>query len=285
MKVIFIQDCTGEDLQHTLVQQLYNQGVLKSKAMWGPKGENDPTSIFWHFRHYPAQRYTPSHVSKAKDFWHCGVCYKKIDYLYHCYSDSGKPFMIEWVDTDGEKYYIMYPAKMTCGSSCIHLPDDLISLVNKCYEDLGAETVLFRDGRIQADPIVKNAANWKADAMAFPLEWFWFTHRARKQLMLGQQNCGRGLHVEQQFEGSARQKCARALAYYRGNIEEEKAFISGSLYKGERRLTTAYSLFYGKDKFGKMCRLSIDDEYRQTCESQKYVILTREQAESLAKEI
>ena len=272
-------------LNHTLVQQLLDQGVIQHRSEWGPKAEKDQKSVFWHFRHYPSQMYEPDSVNYVTTRGHCGVCYKEINYKYVCYSKTGGRFTVDWTSPDGTTYDIEYPEKMVCGSTCIHLPEQLTSLVIKCYRELKAQRIQFHDGRILADPLIKSVYDWKVDIFAFPLEWFFFSSKARWQLMLGQKNQKRGLHVEKMYNGTVCQNCANVIKFYRAHEDEERNFINGKIYT-PTFLRTADKLFHGTDKFGAIrCIQRIADTDHQTSEPQKYVILTRTQAESLAKEI
>lgn len=234
--------------------------------------------MFYHFKHYAAEKYRPTTVCLASPGDHCGVCYHSIDYKYCFVSETGEPFEVLWRSPEGEDVVLQYPSYICSGSECIHLSDELVAITRKYMKDLSTSEIEFYDGRICADDLICNAKNWVTDYAVFPLEWVYFNESLRDRLVWYQYKRKTGAHVECEFEGSLLSRMKKAYATYTENAELERAWMATQHHEKliGAPICRAEVLFYGKDKFGRIATRKSHGE--QACEPEKYVILTREQA-------
>lgn len=274
--------CDGITQERTLKWQLIRAGIIKDSTEWGNRNIENPNSVFYFFKHHASTGYNPLYTDIAGSTHHCGICYHDIDYQFVYQSKTGKPFVSTWLREDGESVDIEFPEYMVSGSECIHLADELKSLISACRTRFGVSRLEFEDGLIDMTAIIKSAKDWTVDAMAFPLEWFYFSKDLRNYLVWWQHRNygGLGAHVEEGFGGTVLQKCKAALDYYRKYAAENLAWIELKQYPVH--LCRAYDLFLGQDKFG---RNTTRDTYCQPQSGLKYVILTKSNAMTISKRL
>lgn len=272
-RILHLSNCTGATPSETLKHQLIAAGLIKDSSEWGSGAEEDPTSVFWHFKHYAAQGYRPdSFLSKAH--LHCGVCNHDIEYQYRFVSKTGHSFGVPYIKPDGEAIIIEYPEKMYSGSVCIHLDEELKGLVRWLCKEYGVDHFDFDDGRIDFNSILKSAKK-SPEVGAFPLVWFYFDVGIRNNLIWKQWSGKLGAHVEHVFKcKDYMRKLARARKFYTQNIACEELWTRTRLSKDIGVLQTPTQLFYGRDKFNAITTRHTPE---QTCSPNKYVVLTRDQ--------
>lgn len=275
-KVLVLGPCDGLTRERTLKWQLVNAGIIPDCTGWGKRFMEEPGSVFHFFKHHASDGYEPEFVDTAAPDSHCGVCFHSIDYAFVFRSKTGNPFQAIWVDEKGEDVTIQFPITMISGSECIHLADELKSLIAACRTKFNAYHLTFEDGLIDMDSILKHASEWNVDVAAFPLEWFYFAPRYRNRLVWWQHSGhgGYGAHVNQAFDRKTiLQRCKAALDYYAQYEDENSRWVNGRVYP--KKLERAYDLFCGRDKFGK---ITTRDTYFQPQTETKYVILTKQKA-------
>lgn len=278
-QTLILGPCDGLNEARTLKWQLIKAGIIKNCKDWGKSHLEDPRSVFYFFKHHASEGYEPEFVDSAAQGSHCGVCFHPIDYSFVFRSKTGNPFQAVWVNEKGEDVPIQFPAKMVSGSECIHLADELKSLIAACRTKFNATHLSFEDGLIDMDSVLRHASEWKVDVAAFPLEWFYFAPILRNRLVWWQHSGrgGYGAHVEQSLDRKTiLQRCKSALDYYTQYKDENSRWVEGRIFP--KHLQRAYDLFYGRDKFGK---IATRDTYFQPQTETKYVILTKQNAKRL----
>lgn len=275
-KTLILGPCDGLSEERTLKWQLIKAGIIKDCTEWGKSHLEDPRSVFHFFKHHASDGYAPDFVDSADPDSHCGVCFHRIDYSFVFRSKTNDPFQAVWVNEKGEDVPILFPVTMISGSECIHLANELKSLIAACRKKFNAFHISFEDGLIDMDSILKHADEWTVDVAAFPLEWFYFSPSLRDRLVWWQHSGhgGYGAHVEQSFDRKTiLQRCKAALDYYSQYEDENSRWINGRIFP--KHLQRAHDLFYGKDKFGK---IATRGTYFQPQTETKYVILTKQKA-------
>lgn len=279
---IVLGPCDGLTEARTLKWQLVRAGIIEDCTGWGKSNLEQPHSVFHFFKHHASRGYVPESVAPASTSKHCGVCYHRIDYSFRFRSKTGEPFTEVWVDENNNPVEIQFPEIMISGSECIHLADELKSLIVACRSRFKASELKFEDGLIDLEGIIKTAQDWKVECAAFPLEWFWCSPSIRDRLIWWQhaEHGGLGAHVNKLFSGTVLQRCKAAVAFYNQNAVENSAWISNKVIP--KNLQRAYDLFLGKDKFGKFTSRGT---YFQPQSNTKYVILTKQNAINISKRV
>lgn len=275
-KTLVLGPCDGLTRERTLKWQLVNAGIIPDCKGWGKSFMEDPDSVFHFFKHHASEGYEPEFVDVADPDSHCGVCYHSVNFSFKFRSKTDEPFQAVWVDQKGEDVSILFPATMTSGCECIHLADELKSLIAACRTKFNTFHLSFEDGLIDIDSILKHASEWTVDVAAFPLEWFYFSTQLRNKLVWWQHSAhgGYGAHVEQPFDRKTiLQRCKSALDYYAQYEDENSRWVNGRIYP--KHLQRAYDLFCGRDKFG---NIATRNTYFQPQTNTKYVILTKQKA-------